>query len=473
MSRSWPTVSLTRILFWLSHAIVLLIALTASAQAATVRLGSDDPCSFILEGPIVAGDLDRLTALGADFHRGGNHWNRNGYTWEPTICLDSPGGSLNEGIKIARFVYEGRIQTRIGDGSSCHSICAMIFMMGSKGSGPTTVEENRILHIGGDLAFHSPSIIIEGAQTFSAKEIKRAYDLGVESIFSFVKLANSRRPFESSTMIHPGLLQTLLDTPASDLLHITTIEQALSWDIGLEGVPEHLPQMDIQRLMTCENGLSRGFRPPSDIYSGSENHFLTKDVFALAPLSTSAQYRLLWDYAPEDLAQGLVFSFRYWDLPVECQVKLRESKVEYCGFDSRFQLEAGDCQNDYYVPLPHYARYHPLTEFRTLRDTGIAADVLRAARCSMRSGSGAMLRDAPCTQAIDIFQRDGRKFARHTLHWADGAQTQIEIATKPGFGIDEASDIFLVDGGLAVPTGDTGSCLLVPGNGQTICVTAP
>ncbi|MBY6113462.1 hypothetical protein KUW09_04000 [Mameliella alba] len=446
--------------------VAVFLCLSSAVPAATVQEGAA-PCDFTLDGSITAGDFDKLAA----FRTNPDTWYKDGLYWEPTLCLNSPGGSLSEGAKIARFVYDTGLQTRIGNGSACYSVCAIIFMMGNKHSGPTTVEETRTLHIGGDLAFHSPSITIDGSQSYGADELRLAYELGVESILNIVELANLQRRYESGAMMHPGLIGALLDTPANQLFHITTIEQALSWDIGLEGVPEHLPQMDVQRLMTCENALSRGYRRPSEIYGGTDNHFLTADVFALAPLSTTAQYRLFWDYQPEDLDHGLVFSFRYWDLPVECRVKLDNGKVEVCGFDSRFQLEIGDCQSDRFVRLPHYARYHPQTEFRTLDRTGISADILRAARCSWRSVSGATLREEACTQAIDMFQRADRKFARHTLHWPNGERTVVEIATKPGFGIDDAIDIFRVDGEAAEPVAGMQHCLMLPRSGQSICVS--
>lgn len=471
MSGYKSTCVLSRLPFWLGLAIIFVMALTVSAQAATIQEGTDDPCSFILEGPIVAGDFDKLAAFGTRLRDDTGVWYRNGQIWKPRVCLNSPGGSLAEGAKIARFVYEAGLTTRVGDGSICHSVCAIIFMMA--GSGRGTVEQSRMLHIGGDLAFHSPSIVIEGPQRYSAEELKRAYALGVESILNIVKLANAPRGFSSSTMIHPGLIQALLDTPATDLLHISTIEQALTWEIGLEGVPEHLPQLEIQKLMTCENGLSRAFRRPSVIYARYENHFMTPDVFAFTPLSGGAQYRLLWDHAAEDLENGLVFGFRYWDLPVECEVEFREDHIEFCAVDSYFHREIGDCRNGYKKHLPSYARYHPLTEFRTLRDTGISADVLRSAHCSWRSSGGTVLNEGACIQSIDIFKSGDRKFARHTLHWNSQERTILEVSARPYYSDAELPDIYRVDGMQAEPLDDSGKCLWITGRNTAICVTDP
>jgi hypothetical protein len=469
MSRKFIVSSLPGIMLVTAFAVAHLIysGLGSPAGAATVGVGQA-PCSFVLSGQILAGDHEKLAMFKGD----AKFWSETRFGSEPVLCLDSQGGSLTEGARIARYVYDQGIQTRVGDGSICHSVCAIIFMMGNKHWGPTTVEENRILHAGGDLAFHSPSIAIDNTKGYDGEELERAYMLGVESILNIVNLANSQRPFEAGAMIHPGLIKALLETPASDLFHLTTIEQALSWDIGLEGVTGRLPQSPLQYQMACENGLTRGFRRPSEIFglSDNPNTFMTTDVFKLAPLSGPAEYRLLGS-GPSNLKDGIVYGYRYWTLPVECSVKLDGDSVKVCGYDSGFSHTIGDCAADRFIDLPSYARYHPLTEFKALKRTGIAADVLRYAQCTLRSAGGQILRDEPCTQALDVFQKSARKFAKHTLHWPDGDRTEIEIAAKPYFDKENAPDIYRVNGRQAVPRGDTGTCLEVSGQDIVICVT--
>lgn len=447
-------------------AVCLVSVGSVAAQAATVREGTG-PCSIVLEGPIVKDDIEKLAAF-----KSGDGWLKDGSYWEPVLCLDSPGGSLVEGERIARFVHEEGIQTRVGEGRICHSVCAIIFMMGNKHSGPTSVEENRTLHIGGDLGFVGPSIRVDDDRSYGAGALEKAYRLGVESARVIVGLANSQRPFEAGAMMHPGLIEAILDTPVSGMLRIRTIEQALSWDIGLEGVPEHLPPVGTQRQMVCENGLSRGFRRPSDIYGRGGNNFMTEGVFRLEPLSGAAQYRLLAEYDAAEMAEGLVYSFRYWDLPVQCRVGIESGDVRVCGSDATYRRGIGDCEDDIFEPLPDYARYHPQTEFRALRDSGISADVLRAARCTFRMTEGSPQRTEHCFQAVDIFREADRKFARHTLHWQDGGQTRIEIGARPmPYSTDDVPDVYRVDGVTSAPHGDTGECLMT-GTGSVICVTA-
>ncbi|SMX37715.1 hypothetical protein [Maliponia aquimaris] len=462
------TFPLPRLLSGLLYSCLLCAGLALPATAANVTAGAE-PCDFALDGPIEAGDVDKLAAFRSD----PDLWRKDGRYWEPTLCLNSPGGNLAEGGKIARFVYDTGLQTRIGDGAICHSVCAIVFMMGNRHSGPTTVEQTRTLHVGGDLAFQSPSFSTDDTRHAEAPELRQAYQQGVNGILTFLRLANAQRPFETGGMIHPGLFEAMLDTPPDALFHITTIEQALSWEIGLEGVPQHLPPVATQRQMVCENGLMRGFRRPSEIFDRSDNNFMTQAVFRLRPLSTTAQYRLLPEYDPEELAQGVVYGFRYWDLPVECRVRIDSGAVAVCGRDAYHNHSVGDCEDDTLVPLPDHARYHPLTEFRALERSGIAADVLREARCTLHDGSGKVLRSDSCMQAIDIFQRGDRKFARHSLHWPDGAPGTIEISTRPTFGVDEAPDIYRVDGAEAAPKGEDGTCLRIAAQDQVICVTAP
>ncbi len=445
---------------------LLAIALPPGARAATVAVGNG-PCTFTLDGQITGGEYDQLAAFKGD----AMFWSETGFDMDPVLCLDSEGGSLTEGIKVARFVYDQGVQTRIGDGARCYSICAIIFMMGNKHAGPTSIEENRILHVRGDLAFHSPSISIDDGGQYSSDQIKRAYTLGIESILSLVELANSPRVFEAGAMMHPELIGNLLATPSTELFHLRTIEQALIWDIGLEGLDGPLPQLAVQRQMACETGLLRGFRQPSRIYDGHGGgsvKVMSDSIFDLAPLPDTDTDRILWDYDAAD-GQDTVYGFRYSALPMECRVRIDGDRVEVCGYDSNYRITVGDCEDDVFVTLPPYARYHPVSEIKAISTSGLQADALRSARCTLRDTSGAELRDAPCTQAVDLVDRPDRDNSLHRLYWPSGTPTRVEIAVHLVY--EDGPDLYRVDGALAEPHGKDGTCLLIPGRGEILCVT--
>jgi hypothetical protein len=48
-----------------------------------------------------------------------------------TVCLNSPGGSYEAALNIARLLLDRGISTAIHDRSQCYSACALIFMAGS------------------------------------------------------------------------------------------------------------------------------------------------------------------------------------------------------------------------------------------------------------------------------------------------------------------------------------------------------
>ena len=47
------------------------------------------------------------------------------------LSLDSPGGDLEEGLRMATSVREARLPTMVGDGAKCASACVIVFAAGS------------------------------------------------------------------------------------------------------------------------------------------------------------------------------------------------------------------------------------------------------------------------------------------------------------------------------------------------------
>ncbi|HEV2515240.1 MAG TPA: hypothetical protein VGV07_08320 [Devosia sp.] len=59
------------------------------------------------------------------------------------VLLNSAGGSADDGLAIARHVYEHRLDTMVTD--ACHSVCTIIFLAGAR----------RFLAVDADLSVHS------------------------------------------------------------------------------------------------------------------------------------------------------------------------------------------------------------------------------------------------------------------------------------------------------------------------------
>ena len=102
-------------------ATTLVGAMTAHANAMTFATytTSNGAQGARLSGELVHGDADRFAAL---IERNPNI---------SVVSLESPGGFVNEGHKIARMVRDRGIHTRVASGVTCESACFEIFAAGT------------------------------------------------------------------------------------------------------------------------------------------------------------------------------------------------------------------------------------------------------------------------------------------------------------------------------------------------------
>lgn len=113
-----------------------LISSAQQVEAVEIHIERGNATSkLIVTGPIEPGDAEQFKAF----------WNENAYdSWHFVVALDSPGGSLKDGIEIGRFVrevgartevqrYSASVSGRYPDelpGAECYSACALAFMGG-------------------------------------------------------------------------------------------------------------------------------------------------------------------------------------------------------------------------------------------------------------------------------------------------------------------------------------------------------
>jgi len=104
--------------------LIFSLSVTCSAAATIkqrdVTMGDVTESWIIVKGLIEQGDtINFLTALGNDKQA-------------VTVWLDSPGGNVNEGLAIARMIKALNLNTYVHDGSSCDSICSIMFLSGKR-----------------------------------------------------------------------------------------------------------------------------------------------------------------------------------------------------------------------------------------------------------------------------------------------------------------------------------------------------
>jgi hypothetical protein len=106
---------------WLLAGLFLCVSLPfASAQPASVRVFSEyDKRTLLLDGRIVPGTFLAVREQLDDFPE------------VQFLALNSPGGSVIEGLRIAKLVEERGITTLVTEGHSCFSSCSFIFLAGS------------------------------------------------------------------------------------------------------------------------------------------------------------------------------------------------------------------------------------------------------------------------------------------------------------------------------------------------------
>ena len=174
----------------LIFALFTLTLTPLAAFAADIEVLPEGPCFARISGQLVEGDADTFIAIEQANPR---QYDENYIVLERNkLCLDSPGGSLSEGIKIARHLSKIHIGTRIEKNARCLSACALIFMMG-RGGGENENEAwlDREMDITASLGFHRPSLNLPEGGTYTASQINNSFKLALDATLGFVSLANN------------------------------------------------------------------------------------------------------------------------------------------------------------------------------------------------------------------------------------------------------------------------------------------
>jgi len=119
----------------------LLITVTANALEFSIGNGYKKYNLIYASGRFVKGDLKRLKYVYKQLPK---------YK-QTIIVLSSPGGVMQEGIKLGSFIYSNKIGTAVAKNSICASSCALAFLGGRDKYGRKLM----ILPRGSKLGFHS------------------------------------------------------------------------------------------------------------------------------------------------------------------------------------------------------------------------------------------------------------------------------------------------------------------------------
>lgn len=321
------------------HLILLtftLFLMASAALAAEITVSGSETCQTQLSGQIIKGDADKLRV-----------WFQNKGLFEGNIhsealCLESPGGSLSEALKMGQFLYNYGIRTRLEENSSCLSACSVLFMMGTEyldhGSGDGSNADRR-MHITAKLGFHRPELRLPAGGTVKTEQLGRAYDLAIVSVLEFVKVANYGSHRE--TMIPSDLIEVMMERRGEDYFFIDTVGKAGRWNIGLMGV-EMPHSMDKTAALTACNNLAIWQLRYEDNYSNYGGFDLDLQVEAVTEADQGITYAVFGGFGAIDNHH-------------ECLIRLRDfgdghQELDVCGFMDAENVTIGPRRCEAIVP---------------------------------------------------------------------------------------------------------------------------
>lgn len=175
---------------------VMLALLSSAASAMEIKIIDD---IFTLSGEIRPGDYDRLIA----YFKNDPH----GFVNVNSISLDSPGGSVPEAMKLAKFIKETSRNTMVVEGARCMSACFFLLVAGG----------DRFLNENGKLGIHRPYYDPVGYKFLSPTKAREAYE----------KLDDVVRQFLTAVRIPDDIVRVMFSTPSSSIKLFTASEFSL------------------------------------------------------------------------------------------------------------------------------------------------------------------------------------------------------------------------------------------------------
>ena len=189
-------------MFFQALRLIAIISLPGLApgilHAADIRVTDNPLCRISLSGPIVAGDSERLRRAVESLIRAGEwegldtNMSDSWSTEDWRLCLDSPGGSLEEAARMAEYMVEAGIGTVLAPGVSCLSSCAMVFMLGHANHYASPGSINRRMHYSARLGFHAPWLPLDGIEALSRAQAQGAIAALNQAVGVILRLSNTQ-----------------------------------------------------------------------------------------------------------------------------------------------------------------------------------------------------------------------------------------------------------------------------------------
>lgn len=232
------------------------------AKAAEISVPNSPYCKVKLDGVISPGDTDTLIAFVKEKKIVDPERYDPGYA----LCLNSPGGSLNEALKLAKYFQEEVVTTVIDQNDACLSACSIAFMFGTEAAGDY-IGSKRAMHYTARLGFHRPSLSIPNRADYTDEQIDKALKVVLDSVVNLLVEANKVFFGHSQPIMTSDLIEKMFDHEGDDFYEITTVDQVGRWNIDVLGwrPPErmqlHHAHNACMNLLSWPVGLTTNYRP--------------------------------------------------------------------------------------------------------------------------------------------------------------------------------------------------------------------
>lgn len=284
--------------------LALAISLDAAAEAAYFKStpAKDNRVLVTLTGEISDGDVDTFKAAIKSANDAGK--------FVANIRLNSPGGSLPEGVKLSEVIRFAKISTNVGHGATCASACFLIFAAGQTKFANYTAQIG--VHGASDNA--GAETMQSSAATVSMARI--AKDLGVPA----------------------AIIGRMVVTPPTEMVWLSPFDLQ-SMGTTMVGKPAQVSTAPGAPLkLQTEQGSPSQLQPTDLAKATSDWATLTKKAFAISSAQNGGKPKTLRSCQPEAkaCATGVMFKLNDGDAILLAREDLsgKVYKRELCTFNS-------------------------------------------------------------------------------------------------------------------------------------------
>jgi hypothetical protein len=230
--------------------LVLMLSIAFPHARAAEIIATSGACDLLIRGEIEQGDTDRL---GQAYEKTLNDKSRDFVRRvmgeaerDFSLCLNSPGGSYDEAIRLSQWLIEKKgVNTVVDRNAECYSACALVFMFGGHNDGDRLERPSRRMHVTAKIGFHSPYI----NPAVDAQQVQlsaRAYRAGIQAIGRLLEV-------DSDDRFPKSLLIEALKRAPEEFLFVDTVARAAAWEIDVFGLKPPLPLMRPMLEKACLN----------------------------------------------------------------------------------------------------------------------------------------------------------------------------------------------------------------------------